>query len=155
MPTQKYFIASDLHLEFKQGYERKFWEEFPDTQGAKVCICAGDLTTFGLPDAIAFSHFNELCKRFDKVIYVPGNHEYYGSNPTSVEQRIRSFESILRPVLTVLRAGESYVHEGQRFIGDTMWFVDKPEVHIYRRTVSPIHIKLEISFRGSSLVLYL
>lgn len=133
--SKKYFIISDLHLEFRQKQEKKFWEAFPSTNETKVLLCAGDLTCFGLPDVVYYRHFTALCNRFDKIIYVPGNHEYYGSDPKTVEGRLVSIERDF-PSITILRAGQPYTFDGQRFIGDTMWFPDRPEVHIYRKTIS-------------------
>lgn len=139
MPKKTYFVVSDLHLEVRQGAEEAFWAAFPDPRGfgsPSVCICAGDLSSFGLPNAVVYKHFTRLCNRFDKVIYVPGNHEYYGTSPQEAGFRLKGLEAYLRPTLTVLRAGEPYVFDGQRFIGDTMWFPDRPEVHIYRRQIN-------------------
>lgn len=45
-------------------------------------------------------------------------------------------EKQVEPALKILRPGEIYTYEGQRFIGGTMWFVDKPEVHIYKHIIS-------------------
>lgn len=131
---KKYFIVSDLHLEFRQGKEEEFWERFPEHGEVKTCICAGDLTVIRNPRA--FSHFSELCSRFDKVIYVPGNHEYYGSNPIETDNALNEIVSRLSPVLTLLRAGDVLIHDGQRFIGDTMWFPDRPEVHVYKGMIT-------------------
>lgn len=135
---KRYFVASDLHLEFWQGKETEHWKKFPYHQIDKptVCICAGDLTNFRLPERIYTEHFARFCERFDKVIYVPGNHEYYGCNVNEVRPKIVALENYLAPTLTVLRSGEPYLFDGQRFIGDTMWFVDKPDVHIYRTYIS-------------------
>jgi len=135
---KKYFIASDFHLEFRQGQENKFWSTLPShtISSPTTAIVAGDFTTFGLPERIYYKHFTRLINRFDKVIYVPGNHEYYGSSPQEVQGRLALLEKYLEPNLKILRAGEPYVFDGQRFIGDTMWFPDRPEVHIYRRTIS-------------------
>lgn len=130
----KYFILSDYHLEFHQGRDKEFWKAFPETQGAKVCICAGDFTVLGIPNAV--DSFKELCRRFEKVIYVPGNHEYYGSDPDTTERRLEQIKYIVSPNLTVLKTGDTYTYKGQRFIGGTMWFVDKPEVHIYKNIIS-------------------
>lgn len=135
---RKYFVASDLHLEFRLGKEEAYWEAFPEHREAKVCLCAGDLTVICQPDRIVYDHFGGLCKRFDKVIYAPGNHEYYGSNPSDVSRKIRSIQEYFGPTLTVLRAGEPYVFDGQRFVGDTLWFPDRPEVHIYRRLINDV-----------------
>lgn len=134
--SKKYFILSDIHLEFWQGKEREFAERFPKTEGATVCICAGDLTSFGLPDAVVYKHFSTIIERFDKTIYVPGNHEYYGSSPSSVAIRLAELENYFGFSLTVLRSNNPYVYEGQRFIGDTMWFPDTPGVHVYKRMIN-------------------
>lgn len=131
---RSYFIISDLHLEFRQENERLFWENFPEQEETKVCIVAGDVTNIGRP--YDTRHFEGLCKRFRKVLYVPGNHEYYGSNPTDVSNRLKKLEAYLNPTLKILRAGEPFTYQGQRFIGDTMWFPDKPEVHIYRGMIN-------------------
>lgn len=133
---KKYFVVSDLHLEFRTGQEDKYWEAFPEHRGCKVCLCAGDLTSFGLPEAIVTKHFVRLCNRFEKVIYVPGNHEYYGSYTADVERKLRALEYNLGSALKILWSGEPYVFDGQRFVGDTMWFPDRPEVHIYRRMIN-------------------
>lgn len=134
--SKRYLIASDLHLEWRVGQEKVFWDSFPSPAGIRTCICAGDLTSFGLPDGVVWEHFTGLCNRFDKVIFTVGNHEYYQTNIEDVQRRLGIIEKQLSPVLKVLRTGESYVYEGQRFLGGEMWFPDIPEVHIYRRLVN-------------------
>lgn len=57
-------ILSDLHLEFL------YWT--PPQAEADVVVLAGDIDVSGLH--WARHHFPET-----PVIYVPGNHEYYGS----------------------------------------------------------------------------
>lgn len=135
----QYYILSDLHLEFRQGKEKAFWSEFPDHPDVRTCIVAGDFTSFGMPDGVVWSHFRELCRRFDKVIYVPGNHEYYGTDCLAIERRLRLLAHDFHPILTILKAGMILVHQGQRFLGDTMWFPDRPEVHMYRRMINDYH----------------
>lgn len=131
---KEYAVISDLHLEFRQGKEKVFWEAFPKDL-PEVCLCAGDLTSLGMVNYIYVPHFIQLCARFKQVIYVPGNHEYYGRSPASVDAELQYMESQL-PKLKVLRTGEAYTYEGQRFIGDTMWFPDRPEVHIHRKLIN-------------------
>lgn len=128
-------IFSDLHLEFRQGNEKEFWNAFPQPK-SKLCICAGDLTSFGLPDTIVYKHFTGLCNRYEKVLFVSGNHEYYGTDPETVERKLAFLEDYLSPNFVVLRAGMTHTFDGQRFIGGTLWFPDRPEVHIYRRLIN-------------------
>lgn len=134
MPND-YCVISDLHLEFRQGKEKEFWEALEGMEKADVCLCAGDLTGLGLQSHIYVPHFVQLCTKFKKVIYVPGNHEYYGRTPDSVDTELKFIEANV-PNLTILRTGSTYEYEGQRFIGDTMWFPDIPEVHIHRKTIN-------------------
>lgn len=154
---KKYFIASDWHLELLQGYEKVLWSRLQTSyEDTPTAIVAGDFTSFGLPDRIVWDHFTGLCRRFVKVIYVPGNHEYYGTDPESMARRLALLEEAFGGTLKVLRAGESYTYDGQRFIGDTMWFPDRPEVHIYRRLISDtFQIKglLPWAFTQSALLL--
>lgn len=103
-------IASDLHLEHLE------WR-FPGYRGveptdADVLILAGDIAN----GARALELFGEWpCP----VIYVPGNHEFYGSSLAQVEtefaEKAKAFPNVtvLAPGITVLG--------GIRFIGCTLW----------------------------------
>lgn len=130
----QYFIASDFHLEFRKDQEA-FWEAFPKRPEVKTCIVAGDFTCFSLPQKLIADHFLRLCERFENILYVPGNHEYYGDNPSSVDRLIRDVVSLC-PQIKLLTAGNPQTINGQRFIGDTMWFPDRHEVHMYRRMIN-------------------
>lgn len=134
LQEKEYFILSDLHLEFRKGQEKIIWEALPKDR-PETCISAGDLTGLGLTNYAYVQHFIGLCKQFKQVIYVPGNHEYYGRTTASVEAELRFIESNI-PNLKILRAGDTFVYQGQRFIGDTMWFPDRPEVHINRKLIN-------------------
>lgn len=132
-------IISDLHLEFRQGQETKYWEDLPIHNDVDVCVCAGDLTNFILPETVYTQHFVKLCSLFKHVIYVPGNHEYYGTSlligTSGFNAKLESIEDLC-PNLTVLRTGAPHVYMGQRFLGDTMWFPDRPQVHLYKKMIS-------------------
>lgn len=132
---KKYLITSDLHLEFRDGKEEAYWKEWPSFEDIDTCICAGDLTSFGRSYARVKTHFEGLCSRFKHVIYVPGNHEYYGSDPDTVTRRLDQLVTEITN-LHVLSVGNPTIIDGQRFLGDTMWFPDRPEVHMYRRFIN-------------------
>jgi predicted phosphodiesterase len=97
-------IYSDLHLEFAPL-------EPPDT-GADVIILAGDihLETRGVGWAA------ETFRR--PVIYVPGNHEYYGGHfkNTLAKMKDRACETQVH----VLDRDEVVI-DGVRFLGATLW----------------------------------
>lgn len=69
----KFQIVSDLHIEYK--------DNVPDplsliTPSADILILAGDIGSFYKYDQLKI-FLTKLCKYFEIVLYVPGNHEYY------------------------------------------------------------------------------
>ena len=103
-------IASDLHLEYLE------WK-FPDFRGvepggADVLVLAGDVAK----GSRALDLFGDWpCP----VVYVPGNHEFYGGEMSAVlaelQQRADDF-----PNVKILAPG-TWEHGGVRFIGCTLW----------------------------------
>ena len=103
-------IASDLHLEHLE------WR-FPNFRGveptdADLLVLAGDIAHG--------AHALELFEEWPcPVIFVPGNHEYYGSSLAEVEDELIE-KAKLFPNITVLAPGVAEV-DGVRFIGCTLW----------------------------------
>jgi Icc-related predicted phosphoesterase len=99
----KLHILSDIHTEFAEFSS-------PDT-GADVVILAGDIGV-GL-DGIewAASQFPK-----DPVIYVPGNHEYYGHDITLIDELVKQSPSNIH----VLN-NDKVVLNGVQFLGSTLW----------------------------------
>ncbi len=103
-------IASDLHLEHLE------WR-FPNYRGveptdADELVHAGDIANG--------AHALELFRDWPcPVIYLPGNHEYYGSSLATVQaelaEKAQSF-----PNITILAPGVTEIG-GIRFIGCTLW----------------------------------
>lgn len=99
----KLHILSDLHL--SQG------DLAPPPTEADVVILAGDIAR--PPEAIAWA------SQFARpVLYVPGNHEFYGSSIGAARDTLRRL-SAGTPV-QVLDDGE-IVLGGVRFLGTTLW----------------------------------
>jgi Icc-related predicted phosphoesterase len=109
-------VVSDLHFEFAPDGGRICAHRV--TRGEfDVLVVAGDLTSArGLRAGLRL-----ICEETDKpVVYVHGNHEFYGSDRASVlEDTRRSQEEfphlhfLDRRVVTI---------DGQRFAGATLWF---------------------------------
>ena len=103
-------IASDLHLEYLE------WR-FPDYRGvelanADVLVLAGDIAN----GSRALDLFADWPV---PVIYVPGNHEYYGYSFAALQAELankaKTFENVI-----VLSPGVTKLG-GIRFIGCTLW----------------------------------
>lgn len=99
------FLTSDLHLEMGEPYDVR-------ASGFDVAVLAGDIHTKGRGVAWAKSHFS------GPVVYVPGNHEGYGSHWEKIIAKMKA------------EAEGSHVHvlhqdalvlQGVRFLGVTGW----------------------------------
>lgn len=103
LPTMKLHILSDLHTEFTDF-------DLPETD-ADVVVLAGDV-------GVGRSGIEWLSKQqLDKpVIYVPGNHEFYGHDISSIDQ----LRSSAPPDVHVID-NQSVVIEDVRFLGSILW----------------------------------
>jgi predicted phosphodiesterase len=98
-------ILSDLHLEFSR------WT--PPPAEADVVVLAGDIHVGTQALKWARTHFPET-----PVVYVPGNHEFYGEQMQHVMVRLR--EEGAKLGVNVLDTDEVNLH-GTRFLGATLW----------------------------------
>lgn len=106
---------SDLHFEFHPDNGKSFVESLPNN--CDVLVVAGDLTTHkaGIVPAL-----NLLCQKFKRVVYTPGNHEYWGTTKGRVNVSLDKAKA-KNPNLYVLNTSIAEI-EGKRFLGGTMWF---------------------------------
>lgn len=109
----KLLIVSDLHLEFILGDGSVVLDRLAP---ADILVVAGDLTT----QRRMRGTFEEVCKRFKHVVYVPGNHEYYGSTYEGVQASLAKAAKAHKN-LRVLQNQFTTI-EGRRFVGTTLWF---------------------------------
>jgi hypothetical protein len=103
LPMMKLHVLSGLHTEFGHF-------DLPETD-ADIVVLTGDV-------GLGRGGLEWLLKQWlDKpVIYVPGNHEFYGHDISLIE-RLRSNAS---PDVHVLD-NQSVVIEGVRFLGSILW----------------------------------
>lgn len=116
---------SDLHLEMCEPVR----DPFDDSD---MLVLAGDI--WGAPhlsprrtDADARKRRRlaerlaaEAVERYDgRVVYVPGNHEYYGGEVSQCDDWLDAFAA--RFGITRLRAGQAVEIAGLRIVGDTLW----------------------------------
>lgn len=104
-------IVSDLHLEWYRNHtEYRNW--FPD-QGEDVVIAAGDI-----------HHANrgamELREIFPnkEIVYVAGNHEYYGFD---FDKALAIMREEAKAVGVHFLENDAVTIKGQRFLGTTLW----------------------------------
>lgn len=106
-------IVSDLHFEFHRDDGKSLTASLPD---ADVLVCAGDLSSSkGLGNAV-----KTLCGRYKDVVFVAGNHEFYGgripvvrSHLTRLAQDNPGFHYLQNSIVEL---------GGIPFVGTTLWF---------------------------------
>jgi len=106
--------CSDLHLEFPEN--RKFLSRNPLHPLGEILVLAGDIVTFHDPGK-AREFFDFVCDHYTTVYWVPGNHEYYGSD---ISDRPGSFCEKVRDNLYLVN-NQSIVHDGVRLVFSTLW----------------------------------
>ena len=120
-------IWSDLHFEHWRRYGKP--EVAP--QGEEdVLVLAGDI------DNCTFicDTLEEIAKSRNHhvpVLYVPGNHEYYGSNTSSVNAKLDLLCASI-PNLVNLNDGKVFKHHDVEFYGSTLWtnFHENPRAEL-------------------------
>ncbi len=123
-------LLSDIHLEFHADGGRSFVESVP--VAGDVLVLAGDLCP--LADLARHERALELfTQRFPHVLWVPGNHEWYGAR---VDAGLLATMADRLPDLRRLDAARPTVIDGVRFLGDTLWFPERPDDVVYRHLVA-------------------
>ena len=114
-------LLSDLHTEFKLPYKTQAFAEY---RGEDVLVLAGDIASgaTNVMDVIKF--FRN--QGFPEIVYVPGNHEYYGTSIEDFSDKMREKCCKFNNVHFLNR--DSVEINGVVFIGTTLWtnFRDDP-----------------------------
>lgn len=115
-------IMSDLHLDHYAG--DSFRPECED-EANTVLVLAGDiigLTQRCHKTAVAF--FTDVCARYKRVVYVTGNHEYYGTSWEGAHwERTKLELACCLPGKELVMAEDfaMVTIDGQRLLLGTMW----------------------------------
>ena len=116
-------IASDLHLEAYRGRDMDkivgdiFKPHAEDSNS--VLVLAGDISA-DFKNLIDF--IKHIENDFAKVIYIPGNHEYYGKDYSETNNALDGlFKSELKNTVWCNGSVDSHIIDNVRFIYGTMW----------------------------------
>lgn len=117
---------SDLHLDTYPDRGHAFIEALPAGQ-ADVCVLAGDITTARFPDDLRWI-YSDLAARYEHVLHVPGNHEYYGTTPDRAHRSMELAEAHATGPgrIWTITEPEHVTIDGVTFFGGTLWFRDEP-----------------------------
>jgi Icc-related predicted phosphoesterase len=119
-------LASDLHVDFHADKGVAIINELAaNADKVDYLIIAGDLCSSQYKGRIPET-LKRLCDKFKHVIFITGNHEYYGSSFGEVDNLIRDMDDPNLPTyipnLITLQAGKVHKIGEYEIIGDTAWF---------------------------------
>nr|QBK93628.1 MAG: calcineurin-like phosphoesterase [Pithovirus LCPAC404] len=109
-------LVSDIHLEVNNIADN-YVESLPKKEGTiTVCVLAGDI---GNPTLITYRQFLvDARNKYDHVILVAGNHEYYNYDITEMNTYLHD---LCIEVGCIFLQRESIVIDGLEFAGATLW----------------------------------
>lgn len=109
----KILILSDLHLEF--GY---FFIPDEENEDETVVVLAGDVSP--VKNEQTYKDFiNNTCNRFKKVIWIMGNHEFYGANFTTALTKVLKATHNHKNLHIVEK--ETVIIDNVAFVCATLW----------------------------------
>jgi predicted phosphohydrolase len=109
--------CSDLHTEQHRDGGKSVIDGLYN-KDVDIAVVAGDLSITA--NNLLQNNIKMLCDKFQNVVYVLGNHEYYNSSLARVDEILGNLESEISN-LTWLNDSRAIV-EGVSFIGGTLWF---------------------------------
>lgn len=139
-------IASDLHCEHYQDYEHDLLLKFPVPANSREIslVLAGDIF-----QASAFSAeelrrlFWFFCSKYKNVYYLPGNHEYYASNPVATSYKLGYVSGGFKN-LRILRGKSIFCDGKNRILGHTLWFPQTPDYILYTKNMNDFNLIKEL-----------
>jgi len=109
-------IISDSHLEFFDDL-KTFYDKVPLVPKAPICCLLGDI---GYPNQLTYRQFvADQAARFQTVLIVAGNHEYYKSEYHQVHARIQELCLTFQNVHFLNRT--TFEVDDVIFAGTTLW----------------------------------
>jgi len=115
----KTYYISDIHLEFRVEKGKHLYAcIYPTDSQESTLVLAGDIGVYKTK-GILIEFITGACNAFKHVIYVLGNHEFYGSEINHVFKRIKEVTSHLTN-LHILH-NETVTLDNQRFIGTSLF----------------------------------
>ncbi len=120
-------VMSDLHLDYNKTKDFPF-NKLP---AADVCVIAGDLAeinqTRGFNNSVTF--LKELKKIYKHILCIPGNHDAWYGDFAKLESAMDALAK--ETEISVLKTGAVQIINGQRFMGDTLWYEEHPDMKNY------------------------
>lgn len=123
-------LLSDLHLEFEKDQGVAFINSL-DPGDSDVLVLAGDITVCNL----VCPTLRKLTAKWPYVIYLCGNHEFYGTDIAVFKRRVLR-EMLPNNLMWFGVQGYQILHQEVAFAGATLWFPRRERSWHHRKSIS-------------------
>lgn len=126
-------IVSDLHLEFlSHDQVIEVADKVSNDSPAETLILAGDICSFASHSIQSLYNFLDIVQeRYESIIYVLGNHEYYGCSYSEVHDLVVRAMNYYRSNLYILNNTSKTIRD-VTFYGSTLWFEENVDTSMFR-----------------------
>ncbi len=124
----KFQLVSDLHLDLWLDANDHFIHDLMP-EGPETLIIAGDLCESAHLRYHSQEIFEVLCGKYQNVIYVAGNHEYYGTDYQSFQEQFKRLDERFDNLFCL--ENQILVVDGVAVAGTTLWFRNTPMNLLY------------------------
>ncbi len=126
-------IVSDIHLTCDDDHGTDFLTGLVPEEGTRVLVVAGDVGEFHWW-LKAKQYLDILCSNYPHVIYVAGNHDYYGTTFLEGDARFRELDGLHENFHFLER--DLLELEGKKFAGCSLWFKEDSKSRFYEKWMS-------------------
>lgn len=144
---KKIYCISDIHTEIRANNYILSEEKLPS---ADILILAGDIGCMSNKENYIF-FLKDLSVKYEHIIIVPGNHEYYDVSFKDVVPELKKMCSFSLNIHILEK--ESIVIDGIEFIGTTLWSLSSKDSFLksseYQKGVFTSHLEYIESFIDS------
>jgi len=126
-------IISDIHLTCDKDHGVDYLTSLVPEEKTQVLVLAGDVGEFHWW-LRAKQYLDILCANYPHVLYVAGNHDYYGTTFPEGDERFREMDNLIENFHFLER--EIFELDGKKFAGCSLWFKEDPKSYLYEKWMS-------------------
>ncbi len=123
-------IVSDIHLTHDEDHGTDFLTGLIPAEGTQLLVVAGDVGEFHWW-LRAKQYLDILCANYPHVLYVAGNHDYYGTSFREGDVRFRELDELNENFHFIEQ--EIFTLDGKTFAGCSLWFKEDAKSFMYER----------------------
>ena len=117
-------IVSDIHLTCDEDHGVDYLTSLIPEEETRVLVLAGDVGEFHWW-LQAKQYLDIICDKYPHILFVAGNHDYYGTTLPEGDERFRELDNLIENFHFVER--EIFELDGVKFAGCSLWFKENPK----------------------------